>query len=429
LKSSWKKKASAFLACQGVSLFGSSITSFALVWYITLKTGSGKWFAALMICSYIPQMLISFVSGSWADRFSKKMLIIASDGSIAVFTLALALIVPFLSTDKELFPLILIIAVLRSFFTGIQMPAVNSVIPLLVPKDSLMRFNGINAAVQSVVQFAAPAAAGAVLSFRSLYVALFIDVVTAAIGIGIFIFIKVPHTSTVPSSVPSPADTSAVSDTAHMDDENDASAGTDNSSGSQSAFADMKQGLTYARENSFIGILLLCYGLFIFLSCPVGFQCALYTSRTFGDTYWYLTAVEIVGFAGMALGGIVIGAWGGFKNRVVTLFTGLALFGLLTVGMGIAPDFIIYLVLMLILGIALTMIQTATTTLIQERTSDAMQGRIFGFQNIMYSGCLSLGMAVFGPLADVMSMRILIVVTGVLLALLGAAVGKTLCRK
>ncbi len=411
MNSSWKKKASAFLACQGVSLFGSSITSFALVWYITLKTGSGKWFAALMICSYIPQMLISFVSGSWADRFSKKMLIIASDGSIAVFTLALALVVPFLSTDRELFPLILIIAALRSFCTGIQMPAVNSVIPLLVPKDSLMRFNGINAAVQSVVQFASPAAAGAVLSFSSLYVALFIDVVTAAIGIGIFIFIKIPRTS---------ADT---------DNGNEAAAGTGSSSGSRSAFAGMKQGLTYARKNSFIGILLLCYGLFIFLSCPVGFQCALYTSRTFGDTYWYLTAVEIVGFAGMALGGIVIGAWGGFKNRVVTLLTGLASFGLLTVGMGITPSFIVYLALMLILGIALTMIQTATTTLIQERTSDDMQGRIFGFQSIMYSGCLSLGMAVFGPLADAVSMRILIVVTGALLVLLGTAAGKSLLHK
>ena len=384
MNSSWKKKAAAFLTCEGFSLFGSSITSFALVWYITLKTGSGKWFAALMICSFIPQMLISFVSGTWADRYSKKALIIIADGSIAVVTLGLALVMPFIGTDTVLFPLILVIAALRSFGTGIQMPAVNAVIPLLVPKEKLMRFNGINAAVQSIVQFAAPAAAGAILSFSSLYVALLIDVVTAAIGIGIFVFIKIPQRISV----------------------------------SRSAFTDIKQGLQYARANSFIGILLISYGIFIFLSCPVGFQCALYTSRVFGNTYWYLTAVELVGFGGMTLGGIIIGAWGGFKNRTVTLLTGLAFFGLLTVGMGITPSFIFYLVLMLILGIALTMIQTATTTLIQERTADDMQGRVFGFQSIMYSGCLSLGMAVFGPLADILSMRILIVATGVLIGVL-----------
>ncbi|MCK9171268.1 MAG: MFS transporter, partial [Treponema sp.] len=311
-------------------------------------------------------------------------------------------------------------AALRSLGTGIQMPAVNAVIPVLVPKDSLMRFNGINAAVQSVVQFAAPAVAGVVLSFSSLYVALFIDVLTAATGIGIFIFIKIPRTSAEASSVP---------ETADMDNGNKAAAGTGSSDGSHSAFAGMKQGFSYARKNSFIGILLICYGLFIFLSCPVGFQCALYTSRTFGDTYWYLTAVELVGFAGMALGGIVIGGWGGFKNRVVTLCTGLAAFGLLTTGMGVTPSFIIYLVLMFILGIALTMIQTATTTLIQEHTAGDMQGRVFGFQNSMYSGFLSLGMAVFGPLADAVSMRILVTGTGVLIIVLAAVIFRTFCRQ
>lgn len=404
----------AFLACEGISLFGSSITSFALVWYITLKTGSGKWFAALMICSFIPQMLISFVSGVWADRYSKKVLIIAADGSIAVVTLILALIIPQIGTDTILFPLILAVAALRSLGTGVQMPAVNAVIPLLVPKNNLMRFNGINAAVQSAVQFAAPAAAGVVLSFSSLYVALLIDVVTAIIGIAIFVCIRLPERA---------AGTNTDSAFTASSDADEIRADRPDCM-SHAAFTDLKQGLNYARTHSFIGILLLEYGMFIFLSCPVGFQCALYTSRNFGSTYWYLTAVEIVGFAGMALGGIVIGAWGGFKKRTTTLLTGLVSFGLLTVGMGITPSFIVYLALMLILGIALTMIQTATTTLIQECTADDMQGRVFGFQSIMYSGCLSLGMAVFGPLADAVSMRLLVIVTGILIVLLTAVTFK-----
>lgn len=368
-----------------------------------------------MICSFVPQMLVSFVSGTWADRYSKKALIIAADGSIALVTLALALIMPFVKSDRMLLALILIISALRSLGTGIQTPAVNAVIPLLVPKESLMRFNGINAAVQSVVQFTAPAAAGAVLSFSSLHAALLIDVVTAAIGIGIFVFIRLPRQSAGlhdSGSADMPVSYSAAAaDTERADS---------TSPVFRSACEDMKQGVRYAKTNSFTGILLLSYGVFIFLSCPVGFQCALYTSRTFGNTYWYLTAVEIVGFAGMALGGIVIGAWGGFKDRTTTLLSGLVSFGLLTVGMGIARLFVIYLALMLILGIALTMIQTAVTTLIQERTEEGMQGRIFGFLNIMYSGCLSLGMAVFGPLADGMSMRILVAGTGVLIIALAA---------
>jgi len=120
----------------------------------------------------------------------------------------------------------------------------------------------------------------------------------------------------------------------------------------------------------------------------------------------------------MSLGGLIVGAWGGFKKRMTTLLSGLAAFGLLSVGMGLAGDFVVYLVQMLVLGIALTMIQTAVTTLIQERVDASMQGRVFGFENILYCGSLSLGMIVFGPLADAFPMRAIMVGTGVAFLLL-----------
>lgn len=387
--SPWKKKTVAFISCQGISQFGTSVTSFSLFWYLTLRTHSGTLIALLTVCSFIPQMLISFASGVWADRHAKKKLIIAADGSIAFVTLLFIFAIPEVHSDSVLFALLFIVAGFRSLGTGIQTPAVNAVIPDIVPEKHLMRFNGFNAMVQSAVQFAAPAAAGAVLSFSGLRTALLIDVVTAVIGIGILSFIRLPGKRKIPEGDPRTSVSKA-----------------------------LREGLRYAGKNAFIGLLLISYGLFIFLSCPVGFQSALYTSRMFGSTYWYLTAVEIVGFAGMSLGGLIIGAWGGFKKRMTTLLSGLAAFGLLSVGMGLADDFIIYLVQMLVLGIALTMIQTAVTTLIQERVDASMQGRVFGFENIIYCGSLSLGMIVFGPLADAFSMRVIMIGTGAAFLLL-----------
>jgi len=75
----WRRKTILFFISQGVTLFGSMLVQFAIVWYVTLKTTSGAWVAALTVCSFLPQALISFVSGAWADRYSKKMLIIVSD--------------------------------------------------------------------------------------------------------------------------------------------------------------------------------------------------------------------------------------------------------------------------------------------------------------------------------------------------------------
>ena len=73
---------------------------------------------------------------------------------------------------------------------------------------------------------------------------------------------------------------------------------------------------------------------------------------------------------------------------------------------------------MLIYGIALTMVQTATTTLLQEKAKPEMQGRVFGFLSSIYSGCLPLGMAIFGPLSDKVPLNILMIVSGAVLAVM-----------
>lgn len=293
----WKKKTIVFLASQCVTLFGSSLVQFAVVWYVTLKTSSGTLVSALTICSFVPQMLISFVSGVWADRHSKKLLIILSDVCIAAATLVLALLMPAIGDGGALLAALLVASVIRSLGAGVQTPAVNAMIPLLVPEEHLMRFNGINAAIQSAVQFAAPAAAGAILTLSTLRGSLFIDIATAAVGVGLLACITIPKAAKVERG-----DTPSV-------------------------FADMKQGMRYAFSDGFIGKLLLIFGVFIFLGVPAGFQATLFVSRTYGDSYIYLTVVELVGFAGMAGGGLLIGAWGGFKNRVKTLLVGLTGFG------------------------------------------------------------------------------------------------------
>ena len=52
------KKVIPFFISQAVTLFVSQIVAFALVWYITLQTGSGLWVALLSICSFVPQFLM-----------------------------------------------------------------------------------------------------------------------------------------------------------------------------------------------------------------------------------------------------------------------------------------------------------------------------------------------------------------------------------
>ena len=381
IQPNWKRRTILFFISQGITLFGSMLVQFAIVWYVTLKTTSGAWVAALTICSFLPQTLISFFSGAWADRYSKKMLIIGADAVIALSTLALALLFPLIREDSGVLLALLLVSIIRSVGAGVQLPAVNAATPLLVPEEHLMRVNSINATLQYVIQFLTPAAAGAILTMGSLRATLMIDVLTAIVGISLLFCLRLPKPLEAGEEQPS-------------------------------ILADVKGGFAYIRSERFLAKLLLLYGLFILLSVPGGFLSALLVTRVYGGSYWNLTIVELVGFAGMAAGGMLLGIWGGFSNRVKTLLLGVGLCGLLTLGMGAVNNFIIYLCCMLLLGVGITAAQTATTTLIQERAQSAMQGRVFGLMGSMYSGFLLIGMSVFGPLADKVSLPLLMMLTG-----------------
>ena len=110
--------------------------------------------------------------------------------------------------------------------------------------------------------------------------------------------------------------------------------------------------------------------------------------------------------------------WGGFKNRTATPPPPPHPLGLLAVGMGVSGQFALYLALMAFYGVFITMVQTATTTLIQEKAETSMQGRIFGLLGAMYSGFLPVGMAIFGPMADEIPLQWIMVGSGVALIVL-----------
>lgn len=379
----WKIRAILFFISQSITLFGSTLVQMAIVWYVTLNTSSGVWVAAFSVCSYLPEFIISFLGGVWADRYHRKKLIIGADFTIAMVTLAMMLLMPYISNQTILLWALLIMSILRSLGAGIQTPAVNAVIPQLVPADQLMRFNGINATMQSIVRFAAPAAAGVILTIGTLRSTLSIDILTAVLGIGLLSCIFISYERKEKEEAP--------------------------------VLADLKTGISYAFSDKLIGRLLIIYGLFVFLCVPAGYLAGLLVSRVYGDTYGYLTLVELVGFAGMMVGGLLMSTWGGFKNRKATLLLGLDIFGIMAILMGMSTNFIFYLILMTIYGVALTTVQTAITTLLQEKTDIAMQGRVFGLLGSMYSGCMPIGMAILGPLADVIPLQWIMIASGIAL--------------
>lgn len=388
LKPNWWPKAIAFMISQGITLFGSQIVQMAIIWHVTLETSSGIWVTLLTLVAFLPQMIISPFAGVWADRYNRKRIIIAADLAIAVTTLALAIFMMSGILIESALPFLVLVCAIRSVGSGIQTPAVNAMIPQIVPEEGLMRMNGVNGTVQSVIQFVSPIAAGAVLAVGPFYNILLIDVVTAIIGISMLVMIKIPRRQIVER--------------------------TKNSS----VFTEMKEGFKYTWKHKFLRKLLLTYGAYIFLCVPSGFLTVLMIERTFGDQVMFMTINETVGFAGALLGGLVLGSTGGFKNRNLTFFTGAMIYGIASLFVGFTTVFWLFVLLMFFIGMTIPAAQTSVFTLVQEKAEPSMMGRVFSLVNVMFTGFMPLGMALFGPLSDVIRIQTMVIVCAVFIILL-----------
>ena len=383
--SRWKKKTAIFLSSQSLSLFGSMLVQYAIIWHITLSTKSGSMLTIATLVGFLPQLVISLFAGVWADRRSRKLMIISADALTAVSTLVLALF--FLFGYQEIW-LMLVVSGIRSVGAGIQAPAVNALLPQIVPGDKLMKVNSINSTVQPFIMIITPVLAGALLSLARLELIFFIDVVTAALAIGLLIFLQV-----------APQPRADLQSRGYLDD--------------------LKAGLVYVARNATIKKLFTYFAFTFFLVTPAAFLTPLLVTRSFGSEVWRLTANEVTFFGGSILGGLIMTFWGGFSNRFRTLGLGSVVWAAVFVGLGLSHNFVLYLIFMVLAGIPMPFFNASATTLLQEMVKPEMHGRVFGLQGLIWSAVMPLGMLIFGPIADAVSIQVILVICSALMAVPG----------
>ena len=393
----WKKRIALFMSSQAISLFGSSLVSYAILWRITLDTQSGLMMTLYMLFGFFPTFFMSPFAGVWADRYDRKRLIMLADGTIALATLVLAVL--FMAGYQALW-LLFVIPVVRALGAGIQMPAASAFMPQLVPEDKLMKANGLFSSMNSAIMLVSPMVSGFLLSVTSLEIILMIDVVTAAIAILVMLRLKVPALIKV-------------------------EAGPDNK-----YWQELVAGLRYVRRHEYLGRFFVFITLLFFMVTPAAILTPLQVTRSFGQDIWRLTAIEVVFSAGMLGGGLLIAALGGFRNRVHMMAASTFVIGVTTLLLGLVQNFWIYLAIMAAVGLTLPMFNTPATVLLQEKVEGEYLGRVFGVMGMISSGVMPLAMLAFGPLADAVSIEWLLIGSGLLLSVLaaGLTLNKSLVR-
>jgi len=381
----WKKKVTVFLVGQTITTFGSLLVQYALLWHLTLTTKSGVVLALAAVFGFLPQAIVSIFAGVWADRVNRKLMIIVSDSTIALATLVLAFFM--ISGVDDLWLVFLVMAV-RSVGAGIQMPAISALIPQIVPTDKLMRVNGINSSVQSSLLIIGPVAAAGIYSTVSLAAILFVDVVTAVIGLSLLATIAVPTLSRAASNE------------------------------KPSYFTDLREGLNYIFTHDLVRWVMVIYSIVFLLVVAPSNLSPLMLVRTFGSDVWLLTILELSFGIGMVAGGALMAIFASKMDRLGMMVGTSILFGVLAVVMGFTTNLILFYSLFFLIGLAVPAFSTSSMTLLQETVEPERQGRVFGFVGIVMAVAMPLGMAVLGPLADIVSVEILLIATGAITVLI-----------
>lgn len=392
-KETWQYKLAAYMVSQGISLLGSSVVSLAIIWYVTLGTGSGSLVAGVTITTFLPQALVMLYGGILADRYPPKRIVILSDSMIALSTLILAI---FFFSGIDNVGWVFFFNALRSFGTGIQLPASKSILPQIVPKEQLMRANSINTGVWSVIQLVSPGLGGLVMSLMDMEYVFLIDVLTAVISIIILATIIMPSCEILQRN--------------------------------ENTREELVQGFRYIMNSRALRSAILLYTVFQFLVVPASQLTPLLASKNVGGEVWILSVIETA----FSIGALSVSLFMAYRELKIPHFKLIGLssivFGMTMLLLLPARGILLFAAMMFLMGIGSPLYYTPLITHIQENTEESYMGRTFSYVDLLSSLSTPLGMMVFGPLANI-SILLPFVIPGIALILLGIWVQKKMQEK
>ena len=196
-------------------------------------------------------------------------------------------------------------------------------------------------------------------------------------------------------------------------------------------FAEIGEGVRYVGSEPFLKKFLVLSALFNILIAPVAVMTPLQVARNWGEGVLAviggflagpeqrLAMVEVAFFGGMMLGGLVIGVWGGFKNKSHTMALSTFFLGLSTVGLGLIADFRLYLLCMGLAGLMHNLFNPPMMATLQTKVDPAYMGRVFSVLTMLGSVMMPLSMVFWGPLGDAIPIGWLLAGTGAAVFLMG----------
>jgi DHA3 family macrolide efflux protein-like MFS transporter len=362
-------------AGQAVSLFGSELVQFALVWWLTRESGgSAMTLAMASLVGLVPPVFLGPFAGALIDRWNRRAVMMVADGAIALATLALvALFALGIVQVWHVYALMFV----RALGGAFHWPAMQTSTALMVPERHLSRVAGMNQALRGIAGIAMPPLGALLLASVPLSVILALDVGTALVAITPLLFICVPQPVRAAEEERS------------------------------SMWTDLREGVRFVWSWRGLAMLIALISLLHFFAAPAFSLVPIAVTNAFGGGAFELAWMQSASGVGLLAGGLLLGVWGGFKRRIVTVLLSISLMGGCMAVVGVLPGTAFWVAVgaMFCTGVLGPMAVGSFQAIQQAIVPPEIQGRVFTLARSGMDVMSPLGMLVAGPLADTMSVQ------------------------
>lgn len=375
-RSRWQPRFWAIWLGQGVSLTGSALTQFVLVWWITSTTESSNALAMAGIAALLPQALLGPLGGTLADRLPRRFIMIVADSITALCTVFLALL--FATNSVQLWHIYTLMFI-RSSMQAFHFPAFSASTPNLVPVSWIPKIAGFNQTLGGIMNIAAPPLGALAFAWLPIGGALMIDVVTAVLGITPLLFYAVPQPKETQNKT-------------------------------SSVWNDFKEGVRFVVYDRGLLSLYLLIGLVVLLVMPAISLSPLLVLQHFSGGPNEVALMRGLSGVGIILGGLLVMVLPRHRAVMTALLAYALACGTIALT-ALAPENALWLAVIwfTVCGLSLSVGNAKTFAVLQTVVPNHMQGRTLSLLNTIKGFSAPMGLLLAGPIAEVVGVRAIFV--------------------
>jgi predicted MFS family arabinose efflux permease len=365
------------------SSIGTWMQKLAQSWLVYDISGSAFYLGLDAFLGEVPIILFSLVGGAFADRTSRRKLLIISQVIQMTCAFLLAILVFFgLSQIWPILAFSFVVGIAQSFGG----PAYSALVPTLVKPEDLPNAIALNSIQFNLARVIGPVLGG--LALRHLGA-------TWCFGLNGLSYVAVIITLTMIRVRFTPP---AIG---------------------QSVIASIKQGFNFIwHRESMVTLIFLAFSMTV-----VGFPMIAFLP-VFARTVFHAgpeayTALLASSGLGSVAGALIVAAMGKNKNLGKAALVMLIAFGASMTSFALSTNLILSCFFLFLSGAAMIAVFAMVTSLVQLITTDSMRGRVMSVYNVAFRGGMPIGSIIIGSIIEGLGAPPVVAFNGALLFLLG----------